>query len=78
MENLNEIEAAKQLLKENGYYTDNLWHVSDVKARFECSDDEAQKVLHDALKNDATMEQIWFAIGWHGEEENLTEIEEND
>ena len=78
MENLNEIEAAKQLLKENGYYTDNLWHVSDVTARFECSDDEAQKVLHDALKNDATMEQIWFAIGWHGEEENLTEIEEND
>lgn len=78
MENLNEIEAAKQLLKENGYYTDNLWHVSDVKARFECSDDEAQKVLHDALKNDAIMEQIWFAIGWHGEEENLTEIEEND
>lgn len=73
-----EIEAAKQLLKENGYYTDNLWTIHDVKAKFKCSDDEAQKVLHDALKNDATMEQINFSIGWHGEESGLEKIEEND
>ena len=26
-----EIENAKLLLKNNGYYVDNLWHINDVK-----------------------------------------------
>lgn len=72
-----EIEAAKQLLKENGYFTDNLWTVHDVKAIFKCTDEQAQEVLHDALKNDATMEQIWLAIDFHGEELGLEENDEN-
>ena len=25
------IEQAKEVLKENGYYVDNLWHIDDVK-----------------------------------------------
>lgn len=78
MDNYEKIQEAKAFLKQNGYYTDNLWCVDDVKSKFKCSDDEAQQVLDEALNNDATMEQIWFAIGWHGEEENLTKIEEND
>tara|TARA_B110000902_G_scaffold237202_1_gene284018 strand:- start:506 stop:748 length:243 start_codon:yes stop_codon:yes gene_type:complete len=58
-----EVEEAKALLKENGYYTDNLWHIDDVKANYECEDDsEAQEVLDSALTNEATMDQIWFAI----------------
>jgi hypothetical protein len=55
-------EQAKQILKDYGYFTDNLWHVSDVKDRYECEDDEAQDILNKALTNGATMEQIWMAI----------------
>lgn len=65
------IESAKKLLSENGFYTGNLWSVEDVKSKFECTDDEAYKILDEALKNDATMEQIWFAIDFHGQENFL-------
>jgi len=77
MDNYKEIEAAKQLLKENGYFTDNLWCVDDVKSKFKCTDDEAQEVLSGAMQNDATMDQIWFAINFHGEEMKLKENNEN-
>ena len=30
-----QIEEAKQTLTNAGYFTDNLWHVSDVKENFE-------------------------------------------
>ena len=56
------IETAKQFLREQGYYTDNLWHIDDVKSSYECTDEEAYEVLNDALKNEATMEQIWLSI----------------
>lgn len=78
MDNPAKIQEAKEFLKQNGYYTDNLWCVEDIKSKFECSDDEAQEVLNSALNNDATMEQIWFAIDFHGQEEGLKKIEEND
>jgi|688.fasta_scaffold36383_3 hypothetical protein len=72
-----EIEKAKQLLKDNGYFTDNLWHVEDVKGKFNCDDETAQSILKDALENDATMEQIWLAIDIAGESEGLEVIEED-
>jgi hypothetical protein len=57
------VEKAKEVLRENGFFVDNLWHVDDVKLRYNCDDDEqAQDILNSALTNDATMEQIWFAI----------------
>jgi len=75
MSNHQEIEKAKALLKENGYQVYNLWHIDDVKSKFECTDDEAHGVLINALQNDATMEQIWFAIDFHAEEEGLKKID---
>ena len=72
----NEIEKAKQLLRDNGYFVDNLWHVEDVKGKFKCDDETAQSILKDALENDATMEQIWLAIDIAGESEGLEVIEE--
>ena len=57
------VQKAKEVLRENGFFVDNLWHVDDVKLRYNCDDDEqAQDILNGALTNDATMEQIWFAI----------------
>ena len=71
-------EQAKDFLREKGYYVDNLWSVADVKAKFKCTDDEAQTVLSGALQNEATMEQIWYAIQVHGENEGLEPVEESE
>ena len=61
-----QIAEAKQLLKDAGYFTDNLWSTIDVKYKLEggenLTDDEAQDILNDSLTNEATMEQIWFSI----------------
>jgi len=56
------IEEAKNLLKKNGYYVDNLWHVDDVKQVVKCGNKRAQRILHEALTNEATFDQIWFSI----------------
>jgi hypothetical protein len=63
------VEQAKQVLKDNGYCVENLWSVWDVQSMYNCTDDEAQDVLSGALQNDATMEQIWFAIDYHAKED---------
>lgn len=76
MSNYKKIEEAKALLKENGYQVDNLWTVEDVKSKFKCTDEQAHNVLYSALTNDATMEQIWFAIDFHGENDGLEKVEE--
>ena len=73
---MNTIEQAKQVLRDNGYYVDNLWSVEDVVSNYNCTDDEAQEVLDGALQNDATMEQIWYAINFHAEEIGLTRVEQ--
>ena len=64
-------QVLKNELKERGYFVDNLWTIEDVQSRFNCTDDEAQEVLEQALTNDATMEQIWLAIQFHGEDNEL-------
>jgi hypothetical protein len=64
MENkLTEVEQAKAILKQHGYYVDNLWTIQDVTDRYEClGEGEAQEVLLMALTNEWVMEQIWFSI----------------
>lgn len=55
---------AKQVLKQAGYFVDNLWHIHDVYnvADGDIQKDQAMQVLSMALTNEATMEQIWLAI----------------
>lgn len=77
-DNFNEIEQAKALLKANGFFVDNLWHVNDVKGKFDCTDEQAQSILEQSLTNEATMEQIWFSIDEFGGLEKLTPIEDED
>lgn len=48
------------------YQTEKLWCIEDVKSKFKC-DDDALEVLESALTNDATMEQIWYAIEFYAE-----------
>ena len=77
MDKFNEIEKAKQFLKDNGYYTDNLWCVADVQGKFNCTDEQAQGILNSSLTNEATMEQIWFSIDEFGDMDNLELAEDN-
>ena len=58
-----QIQEARNLLREAGYFTDNLWHVDDVKFKFQIFDNEdAQDVLNDALTNEWIIEQIHISI----------------
>ena len=69
-----EIEEAKVLLRKAGYFTDNLWCIEDVQGRFKCDDETAQDILNTALTNEATIEQIHYAIGDVAEFEGLETI----
>jgi hypothetical protein len=75
MSNQEEIEKAKALLKANGYQVDNLWTVDDVRGKFNCTDEQAQEIMTKALTNEATMEQIWFALDFHGEDAGLERVD---
>lgn len=83
-----QIENLKRLVVEKNYYnigsnilpkmredyqTENLWSVSDMQD-WDCTDEEALEVLHEALTNDATIEQIWFAIDFHAGDKGLKHL----
>lgn len=70
----NKVREAKQILKEAGYYTDNLWSVEDVQDIFDCSDEEAQDVLKNTMTNEGTMHHIWSVIRFVGQDKSLKEI----
>ena len=76
------VEQAKEVLRKSGYYVDNLWTVNDVKENHanadgsEVSDEIAINVLGGALKNEATVDQIWFAIREHSEMNGLVRNED--
>ena len=66
------ISQAKFTLKQAGYFVDNLWHIDDIKSRFECENNQqAQELLYNALTNEWVMEQIWYSIDMVCQEENL-------
>ena len=64
MENKLTIESAKQLLKDHGYYVDNLWHIDDVKQKYNMSDDEAYDILNEAMQSSYIMENIFEQIDY--------------
>ena len=65
---MDKIEQAKAILREAGFFVDNLWHIDDVKENYDVTDDEAQEVLFRALENEGTFDQLWFAIDFHAKE----------
>ena len=72
----NSIEEARETLRQAGFAVDNLWCNDDVKGVVnvrggEPTDEACQTILKGALKNDATMEQIWLAIRIHAESEGF-------
>lgn len=65
------IESAKQFLKDNGYFVDNLWNVEDVKTKYECTDEQAQTVLGDILHGEWFMGEVNASIDITAETYNL-------
>jgi hypothetical protein len=73
-----QVAKAKEILRREGYFVDNLWHIDDIQYRYNCDDDEqAHALLNNALTNEATMEQIWFAIDMAAQDDGLTLITED-
>ena len=54
-------EQAKEVLRNAGYYVDNLWSIQDVDDD-SLTDNEKQSVLAMALTNEYTMGEIQFGI----------------
>ena len=68
------IAEAKQVLRDNGYFVDNLWHVNDVQTNFECDEETAQNILYWALTSPTTIEEINNEINRVATNENLNTI----
>jgi len=68
-----DINIAKELLKENGYFVDNLWKTCDITDIWDCTDEQAQELLYKALTSESTIEQIHIAINFMAEDMNLKE-----
>jgi hypothetical protein len=59
-----EIEKAKDVLRESGYYVDNLWQTKDVMDFYECKDEEkAYSVLDEVMTSITTAVNIFEQIG---------------
>lgn len=54
---MNEQEAIK-LLESKGWYMDYVWHINDVKDKFECTDEQAFDVLSKVFSSEWLAEQI--------------------
>ena len=70
------IEKAKEILRANGYYTENLWNINDVKNQFKCTDEAAQSILNESLTNDYIMTIINEEIYDNAKEKGFEEIVE--
>ena len=62
---MNKIEQAKKTLRDAGYFTDNLWHIDDVKTAYEnndleydLDDEDALHLLNTTLTSESVMEYI--------------------
>ena len=57
-----EIAKAKELLKSEGYFVDNLWTTGEVTMNYNCTEEEAHIVLFEALTDDGTEQQVYDMI----------------
>ncbi len=52
-------DQARKILKDAGFYTDNLWHVSDVqKEHPNKTREEAYNILHEILNSPTIVQDI--------------------
>jgi len=68
---VSDIQYAKDLLRKEGYFVDNLWHVNDVQENFKCDEETAQNILYWALTSPNVIEYINDMIKLVATNENL-------
>jgi hypothetical protein len=68
------MKEAKDLLRNEGYFVDNLWHVNDVQENFKCTEEQAQNILYWALTSPSVIEYINDMINLIATNENLDGI----
>ena len=73
---MSKIEEAKAILRDAGYFVDNLWMTIDVTDRYECDAETAQEILDSALTNEGIVESIFEVIRQEAEELELKEKED--
>jgi len=57
-------ENAKDILRDAGYYVDNLWHINDIINGFKCTDDvQAYKILDKVMTSEQIAVHIFEQIG---------------
>ena len=56
------------------YATESLWHVSDVRTFYNCSEEEAVSILNDALSRDSVCDEVYRAIENIADERKLIRI----
>lgn len=57
------IKDAKYILKVNGYYTDNLWHINDVlKNHPNLTRNKAYEMIADAMQSEWLVQEIFELI----------------
>lgn len=81
------VEEAKELLRNHGYYVDNLWQNDDVDWCFDklgvrppedVDSSTKQAILDDTLSNAHTMETIWEVMGQIIQENYYPELFESE
>lgn len=55
-------QEALEVLKNNGYYVENLWTIHDVLASWDCTREEAYEVLGYAVDSPYVIENIWLNV----------------
>jgi hypothetical protein len=66
-----EIEKAKALLRKEGYFVDTLYSIEHVQMNFDCTDEEAMKVLERVFNNEYVIQQIFESISIIADSLNL-------
>jgi|TARA_R100000482_G_scaffold97961_1_gene42031 hypothetical protein len=67
---MSDIEQAKKVLKDKGYYVDRLFHEDDVKELgFKFTDYQSYNVLDKVFNNQVVDEIIWDTIEFVAREE---------
>jgi hypothetical protein len=49
-------------LHDAGYFTSNLWHIDDVMENFECTEEQAMKVLEEVMTNSYVLNAVFELI----------------
>ena len=72
---LDTIQHAKVVLNNEGFNTSNLWQVEDVTQIYDCTDEQAQEVLKQALSSRYIVEKIFEEIDIVAKENKLKKKE---